>query len=410
MFKFSTTNIKDDFSMKRVSTSLFAQLIQLLPRAEFQHIATKYNTDKASKGVSTWDQFIAMIFAQMAAATSLREISNGLFASVGKLGHVGAQPLAKSTLAYANEHRDYRVFKDFYFYLMNLLEVKIRQKNNRRLCNRFSKPVYSLDSTLLVLTLSLFDWAHYRRAKGGIKIHTILNNETRLPEVLVMTDGKVSDISAARNLQLPTTDCFLIMDRGYSDYEFFAKLSQQGTSFITRLKEGAQTTSFKQGLRAECDTEEEKWGDYDFHFVGQLVPEEIKAMKFRAIDWWDPLEERWFTFVTNDTQLKAQEIARLYRDRWEIEKFFRRLKQNLKIKTFFGTSQNAVLAQIWTAAIAVLVFEGMRALSKFRWGFSLLVWYFRLNLMAFKDLNEWLERPDIQDWKDESPPMQLALF
>lgn len=404
------TNIGNDFDMKKVTTSLFAQLVHLLPRSKFQNLVTQYKADKGSKGITTWDQFIAMLFAQLSAATSLREISSGLYACGGKLEHAGARAISKSTLAYANEHRDYRVFKAFYFVLLEILNKKLHQKNHKRLATRFSKPVYSLDSTLLVLTLSLFNWARYRRAKGGIKVHTLLNNKTLLPEVLVMTEGKVSDIKAAREIELPTNDCFLIMDRGYCDYEYFLKLEKNGTSFVTRLKDNSKTTDYKKGLIKECNKPEEKWGDYRVNFVGQQLPEEIKDHKLRVIEWWDSLTDKWFTFVTNNMELSEREIASLYKDRWEIEKFFKRLKQNLQIKTFVGTSKNAVLVQIWTAAIATLLFEGMRAMSSYHWNYSLLVWYVRLNLMAFKNFTDCLERPDIRCWEGESPPTQLCLF
>lgn len=275
---------------------------------------------------------------------------------------------------------------------------------------KFSKPVYSLDSTLITLCLSLFNWAKYRRHKGGIKVHTILNNDSLLPEVMVMTDGKISDITMARSLQLPTNQCILIMDRGYSDYDFFAQLDDQATTFVTRLKEGAVTTPLKKGVLKEFDGKDEKWGDYCIQFIGQLVDEKVKRKNFRLIHWYDAETDRWFDFVTNDWEHSAKDIAWLYRDRWEIEKFFRRLKQSLKIKSFVGTSQNAVLVQIWTAAIALLLLEVLRAASSYRWGFSILAWYIRLSFLTHRELSEWLNKPPILNRMDNSPPEQLRLF
>lgn len=358
--------------MKRATTSLFAQLIQELPRVLFQSIVNKYWSDAHAKGISTWDVLIAMLFAQLAGASSLREIEIGLKDSIGKILHCGAKALSKSTLSYANEHRDYRVFRDFYFEALKIFDQHIRRHKGRKLSVKFSKPVYSLDSTLITLCLSLFDWAKYRRHKGGIKVHTVLNNDILLPEVMVMTDGKVSDITVARSLHLPTEHCILVMDRGYSDYDFFAQLDNQGTTFVTRLKENAITTPLKQGVIQELDEKDEKWGDYRFRFVGQLVDETVKQKDFRLVQWYDVESDRWFNFVTNDWEHSPEEIAWLYRDRWEIEKFFRRLKQNLKIKSFICTSRNAVLVQIWTAAIAVLLLEVLRATSTHNWGFSIL--------------------------------------
>ena len=396
--------------MKRATTSLFAQLIQKLPRAAFQAIVSKYQADAHAKGITTWDLLVAMLFAQMAGASSLREIEIGLKDSIGKIFHCGARALSKSTLSYGNEHRDYRVFRDFYFEALSVFDQHIRQSKGRKLSLKFSKPVYSLDSTLITLCLSLFNWAQYRRHKGGIKVHTILNNDTLLPEVMVMTDGKVSDIALARSLQLPTNQCILIMDRGYSDYEFFAQLDDQTTTFVTRLKEGAVTTSLKKGVIKEFDGQDEKWGDYCIQFVGQLVNEKVKQKNFRLVQWYDAEAGRWFDFVTNDWEHSAKDIAWLYRDRWEIEKFFRRLKQNLKIKSFVGTSQNAVLVQIWTAAIALLLLEVLRAASSYRWGFSILAWYIRLSFLTHRELADWLNNPPTVNWIDTSPPEQLRLF
>ena len=227
---------------------------------------------------------------------------------------------------------------------------------------------------------------------------------------MVMTDGKVSDIALARSLQLPTNQCILIMDRGYSDYEFFAQLDDQTTPFVTRLKEGAATTSLKKGVIKEFDGQDEKWGDYCIQFVGQLVNEKVKQKNFRLVQWYDAEAGRWFDLVTNDWEHSAKDIAWLYRDRREIEKFFRRLKQNLKIKSFVGTSQNTVLVQIWTAAIALLLLEVLRAASSYRWGFSILAWYIRLSFLTHRELADWLNNPPTVNWIDTSPPEQLRLF
>ena len=270
--------------MKRANTSLFAQLIQKLPRAAFQSIVSKYQADAHAKGIATWDLLVAMLFAQMAGASSLREIEIGLKDSIGKILHCGARALSKSTLSYANEHRDYRVFRDFYFEALSVFDQYIRQSKGRKLSVKFSKPVYSLDSTLITLCLSLFNWAKYRRHKG---VHTILNNDSLLPEVMVMTDGKISDITMARSLQLLTNQCILIMDRGYSDYEFFVQLDEQATTFVTRLKEGAVTTPLKKGVIKEFDGKDEKWGDYCIQFVGQSLTAKMKSGVITAFSLLD---------------------------------------------------------------------------------------------------------------------------
>lgn len=392
--------------MQRATISMFAQLVQSMGcRVEFEHLVTKYQSDKGAKGLTSWSQFMAMLFCQLTGADSLREISDGLFSSLGKLNHIGATAVCRSTLSYANSKRPYKLYEDFYYILLN----KFRHEIQGRLSNRFTKPVYSLDSTTISLCLRLFEWAHHRRRKGGIKLHTLLNNDLCLPEVIVETKAKVSDIKGAKNiLENIPKGSIVVMDRGYNDYSLFKRLSDNGVIFVTRLKDNAVHTPLRQGLIEEDS--DKQWGLYEMCFTGTQARKHCRDMRFRVVQWHDKRTDRWFEFLTNGKELTAQEVADLYKDRWQIELFFKRIKQNLVIKSFVGTTENAVMTQIWTAAIAILLLELMRHRSTYKWTFCRLARYFKLNLMTCKSLVHWLNQPDIKGWETPPAPIQGCLF
>lgn len=392
--------------MQRSTISMFAQLVQMMGgRLEFQNLVNKYQSDKGAKGLTTWSQFIAMLFCQLTGADSLREISDGLHSSLGKLNHLGATAVCRSTLSYANSKRPYKLYEDFYHKLLD----RFRHEIQGRLGERFTRPVFSLDSTTISLCLSIFEWAHHRKRKGGIKLHTLLNNDTCLPEVVVETTAKVSDIRGAKSiLENIPGGSIVIMDRGYNDYSLFRKLTDRGVFFVTRLKDNARHTPLRKGLIEEDP--EGQWGLYEMSFTGTKARQVCGDARFRVVQWHDQQSDRWFEFLTNSRELSATEVAELYRDRWQIELFFKRIKQNLVIKTFVGTTENAVMTQIWTAAIAILLLELMRRRSTYKWTFCRLARYFKLNLMTCKSLVDWLNQPDIKEWEKPPTPSQGCLF
>ena len=247
----------------------------------------------------------------------------------------------------------------------------------------------------------MFEWAHHRRRKGGIKLHTLLNNDLCLPEVIAETPAKVSDIKGAKSiLENIPKGSIVVMDRGYNDYSLFKRLSEKGVTFVTRLKDNAVHTPLRKGLIQEDP--DKKWGLYEMSFTGTQARKHCEDMRFRVVQWYGEKTDRWFEFLTNSKELTAPEVADLYKDRWQIELFFKRIKQNLVIKSFVGTTENAVMTQIWTAAIAILLLELLRRRSKYNWTFCRLARYFKLNLMTCKSLEHRLNKPDIKEW--ESPP------
>lgn len=291
--------------MQRTTISMFAQLVRLMGgKIEFQNLITHYQSNKGAKRLTTWSQFIAMLFCQLTGADSLLEISDGLYSSLGKLSHIGATAACRSTLSYANSKRPYKLYEDFYFVLLKKFRLEIQG----RLENRFTKPVFSLDSTTISLCLRLFEWAQHRRRKGGIKLHTLLNNDTSLSELIVETPAKTSDIKGAKGIleDIPAGS-IVVMDRGYNNYSLFQRLIDKGVVFVTRLKDNALHTPLRQGL-IEADPEG-CWGLYEMKFTGLKAKEHCSDTSFRVVQWPDKETNRWFEFLTNSKELSATEVA-----------------------------------------------------------------------------------------------------
>lgn len=380
--------------------SFFAQIIKLIPRGAFDKIVIEEKADKYSKRLLSWDQLIAMLWCQFSGAESLRDIARGLYSGVGKLQHIQAQPMSRSSLAYANANRTYRIFERLYYELKDLLF----KGDLGRLAKEFDRTVLSLDSTTISLCLSVYNWAHYRKAKGGIKLHTLLNNDTLLPEFMCMTNAKVNDDRAAKEkvLRHVPAHSILIMDRGYCDFDLFRDLDAKGVIFVTRMKTNQKFSRTGDGKIGN------NYGDYGITFTSQTAVKKLgEDNRFRAVKWYSAEDDKWFVFVTNaKTDIDAEQVARLYKDRWQIELFFKKMKQNLRILSFVGTSENAVLVQIWTATICVLLQMYLQKRSAYPWNFSGLVQCIRLNLMTMKDLEEWLIKPDVCIYPGEGPSGQ----
>ena len=343
--------------------SFFAQIIKLIPRGTFDKIVKEEKADKYSKKLLSWDQLIAMLWCQFSGAESLRDIARGLYSGVGKLQHIQAQPMSRSSLAYANANRTYRIFERLYYELKELLF----KGDLRRLAKEFDRTVLSLDSTTISLCLSVYNWAHYRKAKGGVKLHTLLNNDTLLPEFMCMTNAKVNDVRAAKEevLRHVPAHSILIMDRGYCDFGLFRDLDAKGVIFVTRMKTNQKFSRSGDGKIGN------NYGDYEITFTSQTAVKKLgEGNRFRAVKWYSAEDDKWFVFVTNaKTDIDAEQVARLYKDRWQIELFLKKMKLNLRILSFVGTSENAVLVQIWTAAICVLLQIYLQKRSAYPWNF-----------------------------------------
>jgi hypothetical protein len=373
--------------MNRVC-SIFSQLLQLFPRLEFEAAVKKHQAERHARGFTSWGQFVAMLFCQLGRAHSLREICGGLACCEGKLKHLGI-PLApkKSTLAYANEHRPWELYRTVFTQLLEKCRQWVAAQGGRKKF-RFQNKLMSLDGSVIDLSVSLFDWAKFRRTKGAIKLHLLLDHDGYLPSFAVVTEGKKSELKVARTLRFePGT--ILAIDRGYIDYDWFAELTRQEVYFVTRLKENAVyrvKTEFQVPKNRNVLKDELIW------FPSQAKAGEEPCL-FRRVEVWDEKNQELIVFLSNVLAFGATTIAAIYKDRWQVELFFKALKQNLKIKTFVGTSANAVKTQVWTALIAMLVLKYLQLKSTFHWSLSNLIALLRQQLFVYRDLAQWLDDP-----------------
>lgn len=372
--------------MQRFS-SIFSQLLQLFPRMEFEKAVRDHNAEYQARGFSCWGQFVAMLFCQLGRAHTLREICGGLASCEGKLKHLGVPDAPKkSTLAYANAHRPWGLYQAVFGQLLAKCQTFVAGRGQKRKF-RFKNRLISLDSSVIDLSLSLFDWAKFRRTKGAVKLHLLLDHDGYLPSFAVITDGKTSDIKVARKMRFDPGSV-LIMDRGYIDYEWFVQLTQQAVYFVTRLKDKA---SFEVVQERPVPAKGNILKDQIIFFHSQAEPSD--EYFFRIVEVWLEDKQESVVFLTNNLEFAATTIAAIYKDRWQVELFFKAIKQNLKIKTFLGTSANAVKTQIWTALIAMLILKFLQLRSRFSWSLSNLIALLRHQLFVYRDLFTWLDNP-----------------
>jgi hypothetical protein len=371
--------------------SIFGQILQIFPHQDFVRAVRETRADKGVKGFSCWGQFVAMVFCQLGQAHSLREICGGLATCLGKLKHLGIDAAPKrSTLAYANEHRPWQLYQKVFYQLLAKCRVLARGKKPFR----FKNKLFSLDATTIELCVTLFDWAKFRQTKGAVKLHLLLDHEGYLPVFASITEGNVHEVNIAHTLTFPKGS-ILAIDRGYVDYEQFAQWTAAGIFFVTREKDNA---AYRVVEKREVPDNRNIIKDQLIELTGY---ESIKKCPYtlRRVEVWDEKNERNIVLWTNHLTFGATTIASIYKDRWQIEVFFKTIKQNLKIKTFVGTSRNALLTQIWTALIAILVLKYLKFRSTLGWSLSNLVAMLRYNLFTYRDLWMWLDNPF------ETPPI-----
>jgi hypothetical protein len=367
------------------SCSIFSQILEFLPRLEFEAAVKQHAAERHARGFSSWCQFVAMLFCQLGHAQTLREITGGLAACEGKLRHLGiTSPPKRSTLAYANEHRPWQLYQTMFYQLLKRCRGAAAARRRKF---RFKHKLLSLDASMIALCVSMFDWAQYRRAKGAIKLHLVLDHDGYLPCYAVLTEGKRQEISVARTMAFPP-GAMLVFDRAYADHHWWLSLTRQKVHFVTRLKDDAAYGVVEQRLVREGT---DILRDEVIVLVGQqeIGPEAL----LRRIEVWVEDKQETMVFVTNNLRLAASTIAAIYRERWQIELFFKALKQSLRVKTFVGTSENGVQTQIWTALIAMLVVKYLQLRSTFGWSLSNLVALLRQQLFVYRDLFTWLNDP-----------------
>ena len=363
---------------------MFSQILKLIPRIDFERIVKETGAEHRSKGLSSWSQFVAMLFCQLGRAHSLREIEGGLKSCEGKLAHLGIEAPARSSLSYANGHRPWELFEKVFYGLFETVAAKAVGKKKFR----FKNKLVSLDSTVIDLCLSMYDWAKFRRTKGAVKLHLVLDHDGYLPCFGIITDGKVADVKAAHQMHF-APDTIVVDDRGYNDFRLFAKWTDASVYFVTRMKDN---TLFEVVEEHEVPKQRNILKDQTIRLTGtgaqQKCPHLLRRIEAVREDTGGIL-----VFLTNHHGLGATTIAAIYKDRWQIELFFKALKQNLKIKTFVGTSANAVKTQIWTALISMLLLRYLQLCSRFGWSLANLVALLRMNLFTHRDLMAWLDQP-----------------
>lgn len=368
--------------------NLFSQIISKIDRSSFKKLVADKQTDKHGKGFNSWSHLVSMLFCQFAKSQSVRDISNGLRSATGNLNHLGVQKApSKSSISYQNKNRDYTLFKDYYYKLLGSLG---QQAGFKQVKFKIKSKIFLLDSTTITLSLGLFDWAKYKTTKGAVKMHTLLDYDGNLPAYVNISNGKTADNKGAYDIPL-LKGSVVVADRFYNDFPLLNIWDSKGIYFVIRHKENIQYETIK-----ENDLPENR-----HHHILKDEIIELKnnssrdkyPKKLRRVAVWDDKNEQVIEIITNQFTWTANTISELYKSRWQIEIFFREIKQLLHIKSFIGTSENAVMIQIWTALITILILKFLKATAKFGWHLSNLVAFIRLNLFVKIDLKCWLDNP-----------------
>ena len=380
--------------------NLFSQIISKLDRQNFSKLVKAKETDKHNKGYNSWTHLVSMLFCQFAKSQSVRDISNGLRSATGNLNHLGIDKApSKSTISYQNKHRDWKLFREYYYQLLGSLG---QQANFKRVKFRIKSKIFLLDSTTISLCLNIFDWAKYKTAKGAVKMHTLLDFDGNLPAYVNITDGKTADNKGAYEIPL-LKGSVIVADRFYNDFSLLNIWDSNKIYFVIRHKENIQYTTIK-----ENDLPDNK---HQHILKDEIIELKNKSSKekypkrLRRVVVWDDINKQVIELITNQMTWSANTIGELYKSRWEVEIFFRDIKQLLHIKSFIGTSENAVLIQIWTALITILILKALKAMAKYNWHLSNLVAFIRLNLFVKINLQLWIDNPFEEN--NEPPPQNL---
>lgn len=339
----------------RNSTTIFNQLLNLIPYGKFQKVVDEFNGDKYTKKFTTYHQFTTLLYAQITGKDSIRDIERPINFNKGKLQFFSLPEIKRSTFSDANKKRDCKIFEKLFSVL---LEKTMKLTPQHKF--KFKNELYSLDASTINLCLNVFDWAKYRKTKGAIKLHTQLSHNGNIPDFLVITDGKCSDIRAAKTYFNFLPDSIVVFDKGYIDFEWLFSLHKKRVFFVTRAKDNMvyEVTgqhNFTEGTGVISDQE-----------IKLTVQNSVKAYpeNLRMVKYFDIKTNKVYTFITNNFKLAAKTIADIYKDRWQVELFFKWIKQNLKIKSFLGTTPNAVMSQIWVAMIAYLIYSYIKFQTK----------------------------------------------
>jgi len=388
-----------------INISLFSQIIKLLDRSSFKKLVTHHKSDKYNKGFDSWTHLVSMLFCHFAKSNSLRDISNGLRSATGNLNHLGVKSApSKSSISYQNANRTCDLFKDFYFSMLDYFGQQLKVPRKKL---RIKTPIYLLDSTVISLCLSLYDWAKFRTTKGAVKMHTLLNYDGGLPSFVHISDGKTGDNTAAYHIDIQA-GAVVVADRYYADFKLLNNWDSTGVFFVVRHKSNLAFEKIKEKQLPE-NKKENLLIDETIKLTGTKTSKRYTS-KLRRVAVWDEENQQTIELITNNFKWSADTIAKLYKSRWQVEIFFRDIKQLLNIKTFIGTSENAVKIQLWTALITILLLKVLKNMAKHKWYLSNLVAFIRLNIFVKIKLQKWLDNPFLKSHHKAKYGTQGVLF
>ncbi len=380
------------------SNTIFAQLLKFVPRHEFETLAKKHHSGRKLRQVTRWSQFVAMTLGQMTGRLSLRDIADNMKAQSKRLYHLGAKPIAKSSLARVNERQPCELYESLFGKLLQRC-----QSHNPKHRFRFDNKLYSMDASLIDLSLKIFPWTHYALGKAAVKLHVALDHSGLLPSFTAITEGKVSDIEIGRTVQFPKGS-IVAMDKGYVDYKWFKALDLKGVFFVTRVRKNAH---WRVDERREVDQSRGVTSDQTITLTG-IKAQKLAMPQLRRIGFRDKATGQRYEFLTNNFVLSANTIADIYKQRWQIELFFKWIKQNLKIKAFVGNSKNAVMTQIWIALCTYLLLAYLKFSAKLSWSLQKILRVLQLNIFIRRDLRNLLTGQHSQ--VNDTPTNQLRLL
>src|SRR3989339_12306 len=394
------------FSMTIRTTTVLNQLLNLMPHDQFDGFVGQHKADKYVKKLTCWNQLTILLYAQATGKDSLRDIEKGLSVWGSRWYHLGLETAARSTLAKANERRPFLIYESLFYEILK----KCKNLSFGTAPFPFKNDLYAIDSSTINLCLSLFPWARFQKEKGAIKLHTLFNIRSQIPELIEITDGKTNDLTPMQELDLSkyAPGTIFIFDRGYTDYSFFWKIVKAGHHFVIRLKKDANVFPIL-GLGREPNGEGVV-SDDTIAFTNENA-QKAYPKDLRLVTYYDAEQDRLYEFLTDEFRLSASNIALIYKRRWDIELFFKWIKQHLKIKTFLGTSKNAVLTQIWVAMIYYLILSWIKFQTKFKGSLHTLTVLFKeafLQPVAIIDILN-LKPENIQKAFPRAAP-QLALL
>jgi hypothetical protein len=372
------------------------QMLRFISRHDFSYLEKQHTSGRRPRSFTRWNQFVHLMFMQLTSRASLRDNIESLKVRRENLYHLGAKPVARSTFSDANNKRP----ASFYEALFQSLFKRCKPLAPKHKF-KFKNKLYSLDATVIDLSLGLFPWASFRRKKGAIKLHTLLDHEGYLPAFVSISEGKKHEIKIARSLHLPKGS-IVVEDRAYTDYAWFGKLSKNRVFFVTRQKKNA---TYKVLKRLPVNKKQGITSDQTIRLIG--AKSENCPYPLRRIGYRDPETKKHYVFLTNHFKLSAKTIADVYKDRWQIEIFFRWIKQNLKIKSFVGNSKNAVMTQIWVALITYLLLCYLKFLARIQISMQNILRILQLNLFRKCPFTQLFKPPPIK--KLDGNKMQLTL-